>query len=95
MDDHDCELKIMHLEGFRFIVASKSRRTGHLVDLEENDGHGQCGCENYGFSCYPKFKAGVRGERATCIHLRAVQRVFSRCVVMNEVAKRNEKVKTR
>ena len=42
VEPYDCES--------RFLVRSASRRDEiHLVDLEENDGRGECSCEDWHF----------------------------------------------
>lgn len=50
-------------EPFRFHVRSESRGFDLLVDVEENNWSGWCGCEDYAFR-----KASGKG---TCKHLRA------------------------
>jgi len=85
------EYEVEHMEAFRFIVSSRSRlNIGHLVDLEENDGAGQCSCEMFTFQCQPKINRGARGEAVTCRHLRAVHRQFAQWAVQHAVKQRNE-----
>ena len=64
-------MRVVHLERFRFHVSSRSRATVHLVDLEENEMLGQCGCEDFTTRRNIAFKAGARDETARCDHCRA------------------------
>ena len=66
-------------EPMRFHVQSKSRRdVRHLVDLAEDNGDGQCGCEQFQMRIAPKRKQGVINY---CDHIVSAYRYFGKQMV--------------
>mgnify|MGYP001615675967 CR=1 FL=1 len=55
-------------EPFRFHVQSDSEDIHYLVDLEEHDGNGWCGCAQFQFRCTP---ALASGHKSRCKHILA------------------------
>jgi hypothetical protein len=61
-------------EPTRFYVSSaRVGRPPYLVDLSENDGHGQCDCPDWRIR-----RAKKTGDEAQCKHLAAAFRFFGR-----------------
>lgn len=74
-------------EPFRFHVQSRTRtEVMHLVDIEENDFHGQCSCESFAFRMQPLLDRGERGDHLRCSHLNAA-RMFLLDVLLERIKK--------
>lgn len=60
-------MKVSNISGepFRFFVHSTTRDIDFLVDLEENEWKGACGCEDF------QFRFATR--QGPCKHIRAAQ----------------------
>jgi hypothetical protein len=56
-------------EPLRFHVASRSRKTVHLVDLEEYDMNGACSCEHFAFTLQPLLESGAKNRNTRCYHI--------------------------
>jgi hypothetical protein len=60
-----------HIEAQRFYVQSGTRSL--LVDLEEWEGRGECGCEHFHYKVSPEYKNGNPAD-LSCKHILAVKR---------------------
>lgn len=72
-------LKVTHVEALRFHVESRGKKTAevYLVDLQEFDGNGQCGCENFQFRLNPKLDRGdLISADTRCHHIKAARDWF-------------------
>ena len=65
---------VMPVEGehLRFYVRSRTEPgQRYLVDLQEHDFNGQCGCEDFLYRCGPKLKGKFTpGDVTRCWHIR-------------------------
>lgn len=73
---------VTEIEGevMRYHATSQTqKRAVYVVDLSENQGHGECFCKRFRTTCGPLLKQGApRWTRKTsCAHLRAVWRHFT------------------
>lgn len=76
-------MKVRHFEARRFFVES-STGGEHLVDLEENDGRGKCGCEDHQFRVQPELDKSP-SVLMSCKHVRAAW-CFDKLRMENEAA---------
>lgn len=72
-------LEVRHFEARRYFVRSAAGSgREHLVDLEENKGLGECGCEDHQFRVQPVYATLADGQAPpdgdiSCKHVRAAR----------------------
>lgn len=59
---------VLKTEGRRYLVRSWTGHNHYLVDLDENNGQGWCGCEDHEFRRQPLIERGYRP--GPCKHVR-------------------------
>jgi hypothetical protein len=65
---------VRHFESRRYFVQSKPGGREHLVDLDENNAGGECGCEDFQYRCAPLIAAGTAtGLAVQCKHITAAR----------------------
>lgn len=70
-------------EDLAYFVASRSRpNVEHLVRLDEFDGHGGCGCEDFQFHHQPELERGAKSSPSLqCEHIKqALYEIGRSCV---------------
>lgn len=65
-------------EPFRFYVISRSQiEHKHLVDLEDYNFNGGCGCDGFKFRCEPELSRGANpSDRFRCWHIKRARSHF-------------------
>lgn len=48
----------------------------YLVDLDEYDWNGRCGCHHFEIRLLPKLRKGFRGPHLECKHIAPARRAF-------------------
>ena len=72
-------VSVMHCDGawFRFHVTSQENPdNSYLVDLEENDFTGKCGCRHFECRLQPRINAGEKGRMVQCKHIIAAKEAW-------------------
>ena len=66
-------ITIVHTESARFLVPSRTSKDQYLVDKQEWEGNGECGCPQFQFRIRPKLKEGKEsGPWSRCWHINEV-----------------------
>ena len=82
-------------EPFRFHVQSRSRPgLKFLVDLEELDQNGICGCERFEFFMRPKLDKGERGQHLRCWHIEQARDYFLDATLKHDQGRKKQATET-
>jgi hypothetical protein len=75
-------------EPLRFLVHSRTAELKqYLVDLEEFDFNGQCGCDNFEYRFQPMLKKGApASDQLRCWHIRQSRQFFLELTLREKAA---------
>ena len=71
--------EVRELEGLRFLAPSRTHRHAeYLVDLDEHELNGQCGCPHFRTRLAPKIRqpGWTPGDETRCWHIMVVRAYF-------------------
>ncbi len=64
----------------RYVFNSLTQKDcAHVVDLIENNSHGECSCQHFQYRVLPMIKQGIikqDSEKARCKHIRIARQLF-------------------